>query len=187
MQGKTCLITGANSGIGKAAAIGLADIAAMNGHALLPRRFGSRKPYHAASAGRAKIVLRMRAALLQIRPAWPLAARDERCTSISDAPPEKFGDDPGSSLENRDLKKRAIPTVSQRLSRASTRTTRAKAAAKRTSDGDRVHSLRTLIDDLATITRNTVAPRLPGAEPFQVTIRPTSLQKKILDHLGGRL
>ena len=39
---------------------------------------------------------------------------------------------------------------------------RVKAAAKRTSDGDPVHSLRTLIDDLATITRNTVAPRIPG-------------------------
>ena len=64
---------------------------------------------------------------------------------------------------------------------------RVKAAAKRTSDGDPVHSLRTLIDDLATITRNTVAPRIPGAEPFQVTTRPTALQRKALDHLGVRL
>ena len=64
---------------------------------------------------------------------------------------------------------------------------RAKKAAKTTPDGDPVHSLRTLLDDLATITRNTVAPRLPGAEPFQVTTRPTPLQKKILDHLGVRL
>lgn len=61
---------------------------------------------------------------------------------------------------------------------------RAKAAAKRTPDGDPVHSFRTLLDDLATITRNTVAPRLPGAEPFQVTTRPTPLQTemfKLLD------
>ena len=64
---------------------------------------------------------------------------------------------------------------------------RVKAAVKRTPDGDPVHSLRTLIDDLATITRNTVAPRLPGAEPFQVTTRPTPLQRKALDHLGVRL
>ncbi len=63
----------------------------------------------------------------------------------------------------------------------------AKAAAKRTSDGDPVHSLHTLIDDLATITRNTVAPRLPGAEPFQVITRPTPLQRKVLEHLGVRL
>ncbi|MDE0239420.1 MAG: hypothetical protein OXQ84_04375 [bacterium] len=32
--------------------------------------------------------------------------------------------------------------------------------------------------DLATITRNTVMPRLPGAETFQVTTQPTPLQKK---------
>ena len=50
-----------------------------------------------------------------------------------------------------------------------------------------MHSLRTLIDDLATITRNTVAPRLLGAAPFQVITRPTPLQRKILDHLGVRL
>jgi len=62
-----------------------------------------------------------------------------------------------------------------------------KAAEKRTPEGDPVHSLRTLIDDLATITRNTVAPRLPGAEPFQAITRPTPLQRKILDHLGVRL
>ena len=61
---------------------------------------------------------------------------------------------------------------------------RAKARAKRTSDGDPVHSLRTLIDDLATITRNTVAPRLPGTEPFQVTTRPTPLQRKAFKLLG---
>ena len=64
---------------------------------------------------------------------------------------------------------------------------RAKAASKRNADGDPVHSFRTLIGDLATITRNTVAPRLAGAEPFQVTTRPTPLQKKALDHLGVRL
>lgn len=61
---------------------------------------------------------------------------------------------------------------------------RAKAGTKRTPDGDPVHSFRTLINDLATITRNTVAPRLEGVEPFQVTTRPTPLQAKILDHLG---
>ena len=42
-------------------------------------------------------------------------------------------------------------------------------------------------DGILTIARNTVAPRLPGAEPFQVTTRPTPLQKKVLDHLGVRL
>ena len=61
---------------------------------------------------------------------------------------------------------------------------RAKAATKTTPDGDPVHSFRTLLGDLATITRNTVAPRLPGAEPFQVTTRPTQLQKKAFELLG---
>ena len=61
---------------------------------------------------------------------------------------------------------------------------RAKAAAKTTTDGDPVHSLRTLIDDLATITRNTVAPHIPGTEPFQVTTRPTPLQRKAFKLLG---
>ena len=60
----------------------------------------------------------------------------------------------------------------------------AKAADKRTPEGDPVHSLRTLIDDLATITRNTVAPHIPGAEPFQVTTRPTPLQRKAFKLLG---
>ncbi len=64
---------------------------------------------------------------------------------------------------------------------------RVKAATKRTPGGDPVHSFRTLLDDLATITRNTVAPRLAGAKPFQVTTRPTPLQKKALDYLGIRL
>ncbi len=61
---------------------------------------------------------------------------------------------------------------------------RAKAATKRTHGGDPVHSFRTLLDDLATITRNTVAPRLAGAQPFQVTTRPTPLQRKALKLLG---
>ena len=61
---------------------------------------------------------------------------------------------------------------------------RAKAGSKRNADGDPVHSLRTLIDDLATITRNTVTPHLAGAEPFQVTTRPTPLQRKAFKLLG---
>ena len=64
---------------------------------------------------------------------------------------------------------------------------RAKRAAKTTAQGDPAHSLRTLIDDLSTITRNTVAPRLPGASPFHVTTRPTPLQRKALEYLGVRM
>ncbi len=64
---------------------------------------------------------------------------------------------------------------------------RAKTGSKRNADGDPVHRFSILIDDLATITRNTVAPRLAGAQPFQITTRPTPLQKKALGYLGVRL
>ena len=66
-------------------------------------------------------------------------------------------------------------------------TAQAKARSKRTADGAPVHSLRTLLNDLATVTRNTVAPRLPGTEPFEVITRPTPLQHKALKLLGVRL
>ena len=62
-----------------------------------------------------------------------------------------------------------------------------KARTKRTAEGDPVHSFRTLLNDLATVTRNTVAPRLPGAEPFEIITRPTALQHKAFELLGVRL
>ena len=64
---------------------------------------------------------------------------------------------------------------------------RAKARSKRNAEGDPVHSFRTLLDDLATLSVNTVQPRLPDTEAFQVTTRPTKLQSKALDLLGVRL
>ena len=64
---------------------------------------------------------------------------------------------------------------------------KAKARAKRTPDGLPVHSLRTLLGDLATIARNRVAPRLPGAESFDVVTKPTALQRQAFDLLGVRL
>ena len=62
-----------------------------------------------------------------------------------------------------------------------------KAGTRRTAEGDPVHSFRTLLQDLATVCRNTVAPRLPGAEPFDVITRPTPLQEKAFNLLGVRL
>ncbi len=61
-----------------------------------------------------------------------------------------------------------------------------RAPGPRRQPGERPgwHSFRTLIDDLATITRNTVAPRLAGAEPFQVTTRPTPLQRRAFQAPG---
>ena len=78
-----------------------------------------------------------------------------------------------------------VGRIASRAQGVGTSSVRAKKAAKTTPDGDPVHSLRTLFDDLATITRNTVAPRLPGTEPFQVTTRPTTLQTKVFELLGA--
>ena len=50
-----------------------------------------------------------------------------------------------------------------------------------------MHSFRTLMRDLATVTKNTVAPRLPGAEPFDLLTRPTELQRDAFRLLGVRL
>ena len=64
---------------------------------------------------------------------------------------------------------------------------RRKARRKRTEDGRPVHGFRTLLGDLATVTKNRVAPRLPGAEPFELLTRPTELQREAFRLLGVRL
>ena len=62
-----------------------------------------------------------------------------------------------------------------------------KARSQRTADGQPVHSFRTLLEDLATIVRNQVVPKIPGSGPFTLATRPTPLQQKALDRLGVRL
>jgi hypothetical protein len=57
-----------------------------------------------------------------------------------------------------------------------------KAASKRTEDGHPVHSFRTLLTDLATMTRNTV--RFGADLETTVLATPTALQKHALDLLG---
>ena len=54
---------------------------------------------------------------------------------------------------------------------------RRKARTKRADEGRPVHSFRSLLRDLATVTKNRVAPRLPGAELFDVIARPIELQR----------
>jgi hypothetical protein len=61
---------------------------------------------------------------------------------------------------------------------------RAKANGKKTPDGLPVHSFQTLLDDLATITRNTIVPKPPGAPGWQQDTEPTALQTKILELLA---
>ena len=62
-----------------------------------------------------------------------------------------------------------------------------KARGKRTANGLPVHSFRTLLGDLATITRNRVVAQVSGAVPFEVLTRPTALQREVFMRLGVRL
>jgi len=62
-----------------------------------------------------------------------------------------------------------------------------KASSKRTADGLPVHSFQTLLADLATISKDRIQPRLPGAAVFDKLTRPTPLQQRALDLLGVRL
>jgi hypothetical protein len=57
-----------------------------------------------------------------------------------------------------------------------------KAKAKRTDDGLPVHSFRTMLADLATLTRNTV--RLASAHAMTLLATPTQIQQRAFDLLG---
>ena len=59
-----------------------------------------------------------------------------------------------------------------------------KQTTGRTPDGLPVHSFQTLIADLATITRNTLATAIAPDMPFTITTRPTPIQNKAFDLLG---
>ncbi|HEU0216861.1 MAG TPA: transposase [Stellaceae bacterium] len=61
---------------------------------------------------------------------------------------------------------------------------RAKQTTGRTADGLPVHSFRTLLADLATLTRNTLATAAAPNAPFTLTTRPTPIQHKTFTLLG---
>jgi len=63
----------------------------------------------------------------------------------------------------------------------------AKACTKRTAQGGPVHSLATLIQDLATLVKNRVQPRADGTDPFDIITKPTPIQRQALDLLRVRL
>ncbi|HXV77264.1 MAG TPA: IS1634 family transposase [Candidatus Polarisedimenticolaceae bacterium] len=65
----------------------------------------------------------------------------------------------------------------------------AKASTKRTDEGQPVHSFRTLLEDLATITKNRVRPRgaQTAAAEFDLVTTPTPLQQRALSLLGVSL
>src|SRR5260370_24055881 len=60
----------------------------------------------------------------------------------------------------------------------------AKAAAKRTDGNLPVHSLGSLLADLATICLNQIQPADPALPAFQLVTTPTPLQRQALDLLG---
>ncbi len=66
-------------------------------------------------------------------------------------------------------------------------TAKRKAASKHTADGDPVHSFRTMLSDLATITKNHIQPHIPNAPTFVKITRPTQTQKKALALLGVKM
>jgi hypothetical protein len=59
-----------------------------------------------------------------------------------------------------------------------------KQTTGRTEDGLPVHSFRTLLADLATLTRNTLVTAIAPEQPFTLTARPTPLQQRAHDLLG---
>jgi hypothetical protein len=60
-----------------------------------------------------------------------------------------------------------------------------KAKKKRTDDGQPVHSFRTLLADLATLTRNIVT--FGNAPEVELLARPTEIQQRVFDLLGVKL
>jgi transposase len=84
-------------------------------------------------------------------------------------------DDHPTAQASRD----SVVQPAQRSDRA-----RRKARTKRTDDGAPVHSFQTLLDDLATVARNTLLPNVSGAMPFERLTTPTALQQQAFDLLG---
>jgi transposase len=78
------------------------------------------------------------------------------------------------------LAKRSSPVTKASVSKAAKR----KAASKRTEDGWPVHSFRSLLADLATLTRNQI--RFGKANSFPMLATPTHLQQRVFDLLGLR-
>lgn len=90
--------------------------------------------------------------------------------------PMLFDDDDRASAEAL----RASPVAKAQRSPAAI----AKQTTGRTADAMPVHSFRTLIDDLATIARNTVVTALAPDYRFTILTRPTPLQQKAFDLLA---
>ena len=87
-------------------------------------------------------------------------------------------DDPQSAQAQR----KSVVQPAQRSPSA-----QAKAHLKRTKEGWPVHSFQTLLKDLATICRNRIQPRVPGAPTLDKITIPTAVQQRALQLLRLRL
>ena len=76
---------------------------------------------------------------------------------------------------------RSSPVAKAKVSPAA----RQKAVRRRTKDGQPVHSFRTLLQDLANLTRNSV--RFGDARPATILSRPTLIQTRAFDLLGLKI
>jgi Transposase DDE domain len=76
---------------------------------------------------------------------------------------------------------RSSPVAKAKVSPAA----RHKAASKRTADGQPVHSFRTLLQDLASLTRNSV--RFGDARPTTILARPTPIHARAFELLGLKI
>ena len=93
--------------------------------------------------------------------------------------PILFDDD---DLQGAQANRSSVVAPAQRSTSA-----KAKARRKRTKDNLPVHSFRSLLKDLATICKNRVQPRIPGALAFDKITVPTPVQEKALKLLRARL
>jgi len=78
-------------------------------------------------------------------------------------------------------KQRSSPVAPAQVSPAA----KAKATSRKTADGQPVHSFRTLLQDLGTLTRNSV--RFGDAPPVTMLARPTAIQQEAFERLGAPL
>jgi Transposase DDE domain len=85
-------------------------------------------------------------------------------------------DDPTAAAAQR-----TSPVAKAKVSPAA----RLKAASKRAADGQPIHSFRTLLQDLANLTRNSV--RFGDARPTTILARPTPTQTRAFNLLGVKI
>lgn len=93
--------------------------------------------------------------------------------------PILFDDDDRKSGEAR---RASVVAPARRSERAD-----AKAFTKRTDAGEPVHSFKSLLRDLATVTKNRIQPKAPQAPAFTIITKPTPLQQRAFDLLGIHL